>query len=93
MKKFVALLLAAMMMLSLASFASAEEAPKFKVLSARSALSDDYQYKDVLNALQQEAGVQIEWETWSDSLGEVVGTRLSGNSTSSNRAAQPPDGC
>jgi len=83
MKKLVSLLLALMMLLSLASFASAEE-PTFKVLSARSALSDDYQYKDVLNALQEQAGLKIEWETWSDSLGEVVGTRLSGNATSSN---------
>ena len=83
MKKLVSLLLALMMVLSMASFASAEE-PTFKVLSARSALSDDYQYKDVLNALQEQAGIKIEWETWSDSLGEVVGTRLSGNATSNN---------
>jgi hypothetical protein len=66
MKKLISLLLALMMVLSMASFASAEE-PTFKVLSARSALSDDYQYKDVLNDLQAQAGVKIEWETWSDS--------------------------
>jgi len=59
MKKLVSLLLALMLVLSMASFASAED-PQFKVLSARSALSDDYQYKDVLNALQEQAGVKIE---------------------------------
>ena len=83
MKKLVSLLLTLMMVLSMVSFASAEE-PQFKVLSARSALSDDYQNKEVLNALQEQAGIKIEWETWADSLGEVVGTRLSGNATSSN---------
>ena len=83
MKKLVTLLLALAMVLALVPFASAEE-PVFKVLSARSALSDEYKNKEVLNALQEQAGVKIDWETWSDGLGEVVGTRLSGNATSSN---------
>ncbi len=81
MKKLVSLLLAAMMLLSLASFASAEQT-EFNVLSGISALSSGYNNNEVLNALQEKAGIKINWDTWSDSLGEVVGTRISGNAAS-----------
>lgn len=81
MKKLVSLLLAAMMVLSLASFASAEQT-EFNVLSGISALSSGYNNNEVLNALQEQAGIKINWDTWSDSLGEVVGTRISGNAAS-----------
>ena len=82
MKKLVSLLLAAMMLLSLAPFAAAEGQTEFIVLSGISALSGGYDNNEVLNAMQEQAGVKITWDTWSDSLNEVVGTRISGNAAS-----------
>ena len=83
MKKLVTLLLALVMVLSVAPFASAEQT-EFNVLSGISALSGGYDNNPVLNDLQAQAGIKINWDTWSDSLGEVVGTRISGNSASKN---------
>ncbi len=83
MKKLVTLLLALMMVLSAVPFASAEQT-EFNVLSGISALSGGYDNNPVLNDLQAKAGIKINWDTWSDSLGEVVGTRISGNSASKN---------
>ena len=82
MKKIVSILLAVMMALSLASFAGAEGQTEFIVLSGIFALSGGYDGNPVLQQLQEEAGVKITWDTWSDSLGEVVGTRISGNAAS-----------
>ena len=84
MKKLVSLLLAIMMLSSLAVFASAEEQTEFNVLSGISALSGGYDNNPVLNEMQAQAGIKIVWDTWSDSLGEVVGTRISGNAASRN---------
>ncbi len=84
MKKLVSLVLAVVMLMSMASFAAADDVPTFNVLSAISALSSGYDNNPVLNAMQEEAGIKIVWDTWSDSLGEVVGTRISGNSASKN---------
>ena len=82
MKKLVSLALAAMMLLSLVSFASAEGQTDFIILSGISALSGGYDNNPVLNQMQEEVGIKITWDTWSDSLGEVVGTRISGNAAS-----------
>ena len=84
MKKLVSIALAMMMLLGLMSFASAEGQTEFNVLSGISALSGGYDNNPVLNDLQAQAGVKIVWDTWSDSLGEVVGTRISGNAASKN---------
>ncbi len=81
MKKLVSLVLAVMMLLGMVSFASAEQT-EFNVLSGISALSGGYDNNAVLNAMQEQAGIKINWDCWSDSLGEVVGTRISGNSAS-----------
>ncbi len=83
MKKLVSLILAAIMLMGLCSFASAEQT-EFNVLSGISALSGGYDKNEVLNAMQEQAGIKITWDTWSDSLGEVVGTRISGNAASKN---------
>ncbi len=83
MKKLVSLALAVVMLLGLVSFASAEQT-EFNVLSGISALSGGYDNNPVLNDLQAQAGIKITWDTWSDSLGEVVGTRISGNAASKN---------
>lgn len=84
MKKLVSIILAAMLLLSLVPMASADELPQFNVLSGISALSGGYENNPVLNAMQEKAGIKINWDTWSDSLGEVVGTRISGNAASKN---------
>ena len=83
MKKLVSLALAVVMLLGLVSFASAEQT-EFNVLSGISALSGGYDNNPVLNDLQAQAGIKITWDTWSDSLGEVVGTHISGNAASKN---------
>ena len=75
MKKLVSIVLAMALLLSLVSVASAEGQTEFNVLSGISALSAGYENSEVLNAMQEQAGVTIKWDTWSDSLGEVVGTR------------------
>ena len=82
MKKLVSFLLVAIMLLALVSMASAEEQTQFNVLSGISALSGGYENNTVLNAMQEQAGISITWDTWSDSLSEVVGTRISGNAAS-----------
>ena len=76
MKKLVSLILAVSMLLSLVSFAAADEQTAFNVLSGISALSGGYDNNEVLLAMQEQAGVKITWDTWSDSLNEVVGTRI-----------------
>ncbi len=82
MKKLVSILLAVLMLLSLASVSTAEGQTEFIVLSGISALSTGYDNNPVLLDMQGKAGIKITWDTWSDSLGEVVGTRISGNAAS-----------
>ncbi len=82
MKKLVSMILALALVLSMASFATAEGQTSFNVLSGISALSGGYDNNVVLKAMQEKAGITIKWDTWSDSLGEVVGTRISGNAAS-----------
>ena len=82
MKKLVSIVLAVMMLLSLVPAALAEGQTEFNVLSGISALSGGYENNTVLNAMQEQVGIKISWDTWSDSLGEVVGTRISGNAAS-----------
>jgi putative aldouronate transport system substrate-binding protein len=82
MKKLVSIFLALLMLLSLASVSTAEGQTEFIVLSGISALSTGYDNNPVLLDMQEKAGIKITWDTWSDSLGEVVGTRISGNAAS-----------
>ena len=82
MKKLVSVFLALLMLLSLASVSTAEGQTEFIVLSGISALSTGYDNNPVLLDLQEKTGIKITWDTWSDSLGEVVGTRISGNAAS-----------
>ena len=60
MKKLVSLALAAMMLLSLVSFASAEGQTDFIILSGISALSGGYDNNPVLNQMQEEVASQID---------------------------------
>ena len=92
MKKFLSFLLAAVMLLALlTACGGGNGAPanngepntdtsqtEFHVLSGISALSGGYDGNPVLNAMMETAGIKIDWETMSDSLGEQVGIRITG---------------
>lgn len=54
------------------------EQTEFHVVSGISALSPGYENNEVLNNMQETAGIKINWETMSDSLGEQVNIRISG---------------
>ena len=84
MKKFLSLLLAAVMLLALfTGVASADtntdtSQTEFHVVSGISALSPGYNDNPVLNEMMANAGIKINWETMSDSLAEQVGIRITG---------------
>ena len=92
MKKFLSFLLAAVMLLALlTACGGGNGAPanngepntdtsqtEFHVLSGISALSGGYDGNPVLNAMMETAGIKIDWEVMSDSLGEQVGIRITG---------------
>ena len=52
---------------------------QFAIMGGQSALSPGYDNNVVLNALQDEAGISIDWTTMSESLGEQVNIRIAGN--------------
>ena len=84
MKKFLSLLLAAVMLLALFAGAASADAntdtsqTEFHVVSGISALSPGYNDNPVLNQMMENAGIKINWETMSDSLAEQVGIRITG---------------
>ncbi len=51
---------------------------EFTVMGAASALSKGYDDNEVLNKMQEEAGVKIEWNVSSDSVAEQVNVRIGG---------------
>ncbi|MBR1683643.1 MAG: sugar ABC transporter substrate-binding protein, partial [Clostridia bacterium] len=77
MKKIVSLTLAVLMLLSLASFASADQ-DHFTIVSGISALSAGYDNNPVINAMAEKAGITIDWDCMSDSLSEQVNIRIAG---------------
>ena len=77
MKKLVSLLLAAMMVLSVVSFAAADQT-QFTIVSGISALSGGYENNPVLKQLQENVGITIDWDCMSDSLSEQVSIRIAG---------------
>ncbi len=84
MKKFLSLLLAAVMLLALFTGAASADTntdtsqTEFHVVSGISALSPGYNDNPVLNEMMANAGIKINWETMSDSLAEQVGIRITG---------------
>ena len=52
---------------------------EFTVMGAMSALSKGYDSNEVLNQLQTDAGVKIEWNCMSDSLAEQVNIKIAGD--------------
>ncbi|MCM1174830.1 MAG: extracellular solute-binding protein [Blautia sp.] len=51
---------------------------EFSIMGGMSALSNGYDNNVVLNKLQEEAGINIDWNCMSDSLGEQVNIRIAG---------------
>lgn len=84
MKKAISILLALVMMLSVLTACGGNETvvdenqTEFNVISGISALSSGYDDNVVLNAMQETAGIKINWETMSDSLAEQVNVRIAG---------------
>ena len=54
------------------------EQTDFYIMGGQSALSAGYDDLEVLNALQENVGIHINWETLSDSLSEQVNIRITG---------------
>ena len=52
---------------------------QFAIMGAQSALSPGYDDNVVLNQLQEDAGISIEWTTMSESLAEQVNIRIAGD--------------
>ena len=51
---------------------------EFDIMGGISALSKGYEKNEVLNKLQEDAGIKINWNVMSDSLGEQVNVRIAG---------------
>lgn len=51
---------------------------EFNIMGGISALSSGYENNEVLNQLQENVGIKINWETMSDSLAEQVNIRITG---------------
>ena len=54
------------------------EQTEFDIMGGISALSSGYENNEVLNELQKNVGIKINWETMSDSLAEQVNIRITG---------------
>lgn len=89
MKRILSLLLALAMLLALCACGAPSavsdepnfdtEQTSFNILGGQSALSPGYDENTVLNEMQENAGIEITWETMSDSLSEQVNIRIAGN--------------
>ncbi len=83
-KRIVTCVLAAVMMLSLAACGGGTtsggdpDQTDFLVVGGMSTLSSGYDSNPVLMDLAEKAGVEIEWDLMSDSLGEKVGVLIGG---------------
>ena len=91
-KKLVSCVLAAGLALSVTACGDKEESrhekgvanpdvsqTQFAVMGAQSALSPGYDDNAVLNQMQEEAGISVDWTTMSESLAEQVNIRIAGN--------------
>ena len=86
MKKLLCMLLAIAMVLGLAACGGGgvqqrgdENQNEFLIVGGMSALSSGNDSNPVLMELAEKAGVEIEWDLMSDSLGEKVGVLIGGN--------------
>lgn len=51
---------------------------KFSIMGGISALSKGYEDNEILNQLQKDSGIEIDWNVMSDSLSEQVNVRIAG---------------
>ncbi len=85
MKRALAILLVLAMVLGLAACSKGvekrgdENQTEFLIVGGMSALSSGNDSNPVLTKLAENAGVEIEWDLMSDSLGEKVGVLIGGN--------------
>ena len=86
MKKALSILLAVFFLLSVAACGSSGNSGKkdenqtdFLIVGGMSVLSSGNDSNPVLTKLAEDAGVEIEWDLMSDSLGEKVGVLIGGN--------------
>lgn len=84
MKKILCMVLAAVMLLSMAACGGQktelnENQTDFLIVGGMSSLSSGNDSNPVLVDLAEKAGVEIEWDLMSDSLGEKVGVLIGGN--------------
>ena len=77
MKRIFSVLLALAMLLSVVS-AMAEGQTEYTIIGGQSALSPGYKDNVILNQLQEETGISINWNTMSDSLSEQVNIHIAG---------------
>ncbi len=82
-KKVVSMVLAAAMVMSMTAcggnkVTKDENQKDFTVVGGQSALSPGYDDNEVLNALMEEQGIDITWNTMSDSLEEQVNIQIAG---------------
>lgn len=75
MKKFLCILITLLLMSMSCAFA---EQTEFTIIGGMSALSKGYDDNIVLNQLQEDTGINITWNTMSDSLTEQVNIRIAG---------------
>ena len=85
-KRIIALLLCGLMALSMVACGGKqaktngnEDQKQFLIVGGMSALSSGNDSNPVLVELAEKAGVEIEWDLMSDSLGEKVGVLIGGN--------------
>ena len=85
-KRIIALLLCGLMVLAMVACGSKgpetrgdENQNQFLIVGGMSALSSGNDSNPVLVELAEKAGVEIEWDLMSDSLGEKVGVLIGGN--------------
>lgn len=90
MKKFLSLLLVLAMALALTACGSSGDTTKsdepnmstdqteFSIIGGQSAMSPGYEDNEVLNKLQENVGIKIDWNTMSDSLSEQVSIHIAG---------------
>ena len=85
-KRIIALLLCGLMVLAMVACGSKgpetrgdENQNQFLIVGGMSALSSGNDSNPVLVDLAEKAGVEIEWDLMSDSLGEKVGVLIGGN--------------
>ena len=80
MTRIVKNLVLCLLALALLGTASAmAEQTEFNIISAISALSGGYEDNPVLNAMQEQTGIKINWDCMSDSLSEQVNIRIAGS--------------